>query len=105
MKDGESEFGGTESRMSKGGDTMGSVMHDKTQDREEILSAGGEPEKKITEFKPFNITKPKPKMIPPPEQIKREIKAKPVPAGMFKKTLADIESEKADRRKATVAAI
>ena len=91
--------------MSKGGDTMGSVMHDKEREREELLSSGGEPEKKITEFKPFNITKPKPKMIPPPEQIKREIKAKPIPQGMFKKTLADIESEKAQRRKATISAI
>ena len=51
------------------------------------------------------MTKPKPKMIPPPEQIKREVKAKPVPAGMFKKTLADIEAEKAERRQATVKAI
>ena len=46
---------------------------------------------------PFNLTKPKPKMIPPPEQIKREVIAKPVPKGMFKKTLADIEAEKAER--------
>ena len=53
----------------------------------------------------FNLTKPKPKMIPPPEQIKREVKAKPVPKGMFKKTLADIEAEKAERRQATVKAI
>ena len=71
-----------------------------------MLSAGGEePPKKVTEFVPFNITKPKPKMIPPPEQIKREIKAKPIPKGMFKKTLADIEGEKAERRQATVNAI
>ena len=33
-------------------------------------------------------------MIPPPEQIKREIKARPVPANMNKKTLADIENDK-----------
>ena len=51
------------------------------------------------------MTKPKPKMIPPPEQIKREVKAKPVPKGMFTKTLADIEAEKAARRQATTSAI
>ena len=74
--------------------------------KEEVFSDGGEerPQKK-TEFKPFNLTKPKPKMIPPPDQIKREIKAKPIPKGMFKKTLKDIEDEKAERRKATVNAI
>ena len=44
-------------------------------------------------------------MIPPPEQIKREVKAKPVPKGMFKKTLADVEAEKAERRQATTKAI
>ena len=54
---------------------------------------------------PFNLTKPKPKMIPPPEQIKREVKAKPVPKGMFSKTLADVEAEKAARRQATTKAI
>ena len=74
--------------------------------KEELFSDGGEerPQKK-TEFKPFNLTKPKPKMIPPPDQIKREIKAQPIPKGMFKKTLQDIEDEKAERRKATVNAI
>jgi len=47
---------------------------------------------------PFNITKPKPKVIPQPEAIKREVKANPVPKNMFKKTLADIEKEKEERR-------
>ena len=81
-------------------------MHSMVEQREELLSDGGEEApKKKTEFKPFNLTKPKPKMIPPPEQIKREIKAKPVPKNMFKKTLADIENDKAQRRQATVNAI
>ena len=86
---------------------MGSMLKEdkEAQEKAEVFSAGDEPEKKVTEFKPFNITKPKPKMIPPPEQIKREVKAKPIPAGMFKKTLADVENEKAQRRKATTAAI
>ena len=51
------------------------------------------------------MTKPKPKMIPPPEQIKREIKARPMPKGMNKKTLADIEQDKKKRREATINAI
>ena len=51
------------------------------------------------------MTKPKPKMIPPPEQIKREIKARPVPKNMNKKTLADIENDKRERRQATINAI
>lgn len=36
-------------------------------------------EKKVTKPEPFNLTKPKPKMIPVPEAIKREVKANPVP--------------------------
>ena len=50
-------------------------MQSVLEQKEELLSEGGEEPKKKTEFKPFNLTKPKPKMIPPPEQIKREIKA------------------------------
>lgn len=44
-------------------------------------------------------------MIPPPEQIKREIKARPMPANHNKKTLADIENDKKSRRNATINAI
>ena len=51
------------------------------------------------------MTKPKPKMIPAPEQIKREIKARPFPKNMNKKTLADIEADKKARRQATINAI
>ena len=51
------------------------------------------------------MTKQKPKMIPPPEQIKREIKARPAPKNMNKKTLADIEADKKQRRQATINAI
>ena len=54
---------------------------------------------------PFNLTKQKPKMIPPPEQIKKEIKARPLPKNMNKKSLADIEKEKKQRRQATANAI
>ena len=41
-------------------------------------------------------------MIPPPEQIKREIKARPMPKGMNKKTLEEIEADKRQRRQATI---
>ena len=58
--------------------------------------------KEPTKPQPFNLTKPKPKVIPPPEAVKREVKANPVPKKIYKKTLADIEQEKADRRKAKV---
>lgn len=44
-------------------------------------------------------------MIPPPEQIKREIKARPAPKNMNKKTLVDIENDKKERRQATINAI
>jgi len=60
----------------------------------DLASEGGESqpeEKKMTKIVPFNLTKPKPKLIQAPEQIKREIKANPMPRNMNKKTLADIE--------------
>jgi hypothetical protein len=41
----------------------------------------------------------KPKVIPQPEPLKREVKSNPVPKNLFKKTLADLEKEKDDRRK------
>ena len=47
---------------------------------------------------PFNLTKVKPKMIPVPEAIKREIIANPVPRANHRKTLAEIEAEKKERR-------
>lgn len=44
-------------------------------------------------------------MIPPPEQIKREIKARPFPKQAHQKTLADFENDKKSRRQATINAI
>ncbi|CAI2385508.1 unnamed protein product [Moneuplotes crassus] len=52
-----------------------------------------------TQPKPFKLTKPKPKVIEEPEAIKRETKAIPLPKHIFKKSLADIEKEKQERRK------
>lgn len=56
------------------------------------------PKKAPTQPKPFNLTKPKPKVIPQPEAMAREVKSNPVPKNLFKKSLAEIEQEKADRR-------
>lgn len=52
-----------------------------------------------TKQQPFQLTKPKPKVIPQPEPLKREIKANPVPKNLYRKSLADIEKEKEERRK------
>ena len=54
---------------------------------------------------PFNLTKPKPKVIPMPEAIKRETKANPVPKHLHRKPLPDVEKEKEERRQATILAI
>lgn len=51
------------------------------------------------------MTKPKPKVIPPPEAMPREVKSNPVPKNLFKKTLAEIEQEKEERRKKETEAI
>jgi len=51
------------------------------------------------------LTKPRPKLIPVPEAIKRDVIANPMPKNMNKKTLADIENDKKQRRNATVNAI
>jgi hypothetical protein len=53
---------------------------------------------------PFNLTKLKPKMIPLPQVIKREIVAAPVPKNMHKISLADIEMKKKQRRLQTASA-
>ena len=61
--------------------------------------------KKVTETVPFNLTKPKPKVIPQPEALPREHKAVPIPNNLFKKSVIDIEKDKEDRRKAKTEAI
>jgi hypothetical protein len=63
------------------------------------------PKKAPTQPKPFNLTKPKPKVIPQPEAMPRELKSNPVPKNLFKRTLAEIESEKEERRKQEAEAI
>lgn len=63
------------------------------------------PKKAPTQPKPFNLTKPKPKVIPQPEAIPREVKSNPVPKNLFKKNLQEIEAEKDERRKKEAEAI
>ena len=52
-----------------------------------------------------NLTKPKPKVIPQPEALPREVIANPIPKGLFKKSVVDIEKDKEERRKAKTEAI
>lgn len=53
-----------------------------------------------TKVEPFKLTKPKPKVIPKPEPLKREVKANPLNKKvLYGKSLADIEKEKQERRK------
>jgi len=54
-------------------------------------------EKRRTSPKPFNITAPKPRLIPEPEAISREVKALPVPAHLHNTSLADVEEQKKKR--------
>lgn len=63
------------------------------------------PKKPPTTQKPFNLTKPNPKVIPQPDAIPRQVKSNPVPHGLFKKDLAEIVAEKDDRRKKDTEAI
>jgi len=57
------------------------------------------PEKRRgTSPKPFNLTRPKPRLVPEPEVISRDVKAMPVPAGLHKTSLVEVEAEKKRRR-------
>lgn len=56
-------------------------------------------QRQLTQPMPFNLTKPKPKVIPQPEALLRETKANPVPKNLFKKSVVDIEKDKEERRR------
>ena len=62
-------------------------------------------QKQLTVPEQFNLTKTRPKMIPLPKVIKREVVANPVPKGLNRVSLADIENDKKMRRQATTEAI
>lgn len=59
----------------------------------------------LTVPEPFNLTKTKPKMIPLPQVIKREVKANPVPKHLNRVSLDQIEMVKKQRRVATTEAV
>ena len=50
--------------------------------------------KKVTETRPFNLTKPKPKVIPRPLELPRVTEPVPIPKNLFKKTVKEVEQEK-----------
>jgi len=52
-------------------------------------------EKRLTSPAPFNLTRPKPRLIPEPEVISREVKALPLPPSH--KSLAEVEEQKRKR--------
>ena len=54
--------------------------------------------KKITTPAPFNLTKPKPRLIPNPDVISREVKSMPIPESLYKTSVEEIEAEKEARR-------
>ena len=60
------------------------------------------PEKRITRPEPFNITKPKPKVIEVPQELPREVKARPVPKNIYTKDLKQIEQDKIERRNSKI---
>eukprot|EP00439_Symbiodinium_sp_Y106_P031504 s2032_g3.t2 len=51
-------------------------------------------EKKLTEFKPFKLTQPRPRLIPEPDVISRQVKAQPVPTSIHKNSLNKVEEQK-----------
>lgn len=79
--------------------SMTTSMEEGKSDAGSLMATQEPPIKKPTEFQAFNLTKPKPKVLPAPEAIKREVKSNPVPKNLFKNSLADIEKEKVQRRK------
>ena len=54
--------------------------------------------KKTTVPRPFNLTTPKPKQIPLPIKIIKEVKANPVPSTLHKLSLEQVETDKKARR-------
>eukprot|EP00742_Colponemidia_sp_Colp-10_P003273 GILJ01003483.1.p1 GENE.GILJ01003483.1~~GILJ01003483.1.p1 ORF type:complete len:810 (+),score=205.76 GILJ01003483.1:57-2432(+) len=51
-----------------------------------------------TQFEPFNLTKPRPRLVPEPVPIPKGVKSRPVPSNLFNTTLQDIEKQKQKRR-------
>ena len=64
-----------------------------------ILDDSTTKKKTPTKQVPFNLTQPKPKVIEPPPNLIKKLKAKPVPKTIYRTTLDEIEKEKKERRK------
>ena len=95
----QSNFSETQSQMTGGPTGRQSAMSGVYTQDGELLKG------KVTEQIPFNLTKVKPKIIPQPEALDRQITANPVPKNLFKKTVTDVEKDKEERRKAKTEAI
>jgi len=99
-------IGGLQSNLLKMGDLLATISKKATGKISELVSTLGsgftEREKKEkafkpTEPKPFKITAPKIKAIPPPIMIPKIVKANPVPEEIFKLTYKEIEEQKKKR--------
>mmetsp|Transcript_85983 Transcript_85983/g.248202 ORF Transcript_85983/g.248202 Transcript_85983/m.248202 type:complete len:748 (+) Transcript_85983:173-2416(+) len=60
-------------------------------------SSGAVKEKRGTSPKPFNLTRPKPRLVPEPEVISREVKALPIAPAVHANSLAAVEEQKRQR--------
>ncbi|CAD7943916.1 unnamed protein product [Amoebophrya sp. A25] len=59
---------------------------------------------KVTKIQAFNITKPKPRLIPQPDVIGRVYEAKPPPKTIYATSLEQVQKEGAERREKVAAA-
>lgn len=84
-QDEQTRFGETGGLSQSMGMTSSQSMH---QAGASMIQEDDEaPKKAPTVPKPFNLTKPKPKVIPQPEAMPREVKSNPVPKNLFKRNL------------------
>lgn len=60
-------------------------------------SSGGAKERRGISPKPFNLTQPKPRLVPEPEVISREVKALPIAPAVHSNSLAAVEEQKRKR--------
>jgi len=70
----------------------------------EDTAATTEKKKQVTVPEPFDLTVPRPRLVPLPEPIEREVKAKEVNPIIFKNSLAKIEEEDVKRKEQVKAA-
>jgi len=83
--DDQTRFGETGGLSQSMGMTSSQSMHQAAG--ASMIEEDEVPKKAPTVPKPFNLTRPKPKVIPQPEAMPREVKSNPVPKGLFKRNL------------------